>query len=72
MPHQLPLLIHVELVIYGLSRRFLRVQNPIPNKEMRHVKTLTLTLDYYQTMLNIRLLGNGDAPFLLCHLLLHY
>ena len=39
--------------MYRLLRRVKRVQNPSPNSELRHAKTLTLTLDVYQDMLNI-------------------
>lgn len=53
----LTLLTHVQLVTCGVSRRFQRIQNPNFDWGLKHAKTLNLSLDYFQAMLNIGPLG---------------
>jgi hypothetical protein len=63
MSIQLPLHTHVELVTCGFSRRFKRGQKSNHNQKLRDAKSLTL--DYYEDMLNTKLQGNEGVLFLL-------
>ena len=49
------------------------IEDPFPNTNLglNHAKTLTVTLDNYDYMLNIGLLGEEGVPFLLHCLLFH-
>ena len=54
IPCQIPFLTHVELVTCVTSIKFQKDQNPNPNWELGHAKTLKLTQYGYPTMLYIR------------------
>ena len=67
MPHQLPLLTHMELVTCGNSRTFQRIPNPNPNQGLKHATTVKPWMAI-KTLLNIGPLGEG-VPFLWYYLI---